>query len=132
MKTALAAYNIPALINALDALIGVIPYDHWVAERESIFTIITVLAFKLAGAEVYSEVHSAKGRCDVLAKTADRIFVIEVKLDGTAQQALDQIVATGYLQPYLDDRRPKVALGISFSSETRKVAEHLVLELPSA
>ena len=128
LKTALAAYDVPAMINALNALLGVIPYDHWRADRESIFTIITVLAFKMAGGEVYSEVHSAKGRCDVLVKTAAYIYVIEVKLDGTAQEALDQIERQHYLQPYADDRRTKVALGISFSSETRVVSEYLVEE----
>jgi len=129
LRTALLAYDVPAMINALNALIGVIPYDHWSAGRESIFTVITTLAFRLAGAEVHSEVHHASGRCDVLAKTADRIYVIEVKLDGSAREALDQILETNYLQPYLDDHRRKVALGISFSSESRKVAEYLVEEL---
>jgi len=129
LRLAMAAYDVPGMVNALNALIGVIPYDHWQAERESIFTIITVLAFKLAGAEAYSEVHSSRGRCDVLAKTPDYIYVIEVKLDGTAQEALDQILNTNYLQPYLDDRRKKIALGITFSSETRKVAEYLVEEI---
>src|SRR5690606_23252209 len=126
LRMALAAYDIPAMVNAL---IGVIPYDHWQADRESIFTIITVLSFKLAGAEVYSEVHNSKGRCDVLVKTPDYVYVIEVKLDGTARQALEQIQHQAYLQPYLDDRRKKVAIGIAFSSETREVADYLVEEV---
>lgn len=130
LSGALAAYDVPGIINALDALIGVIPYDHRQAERESIFTIITVLAFKLTGAESYSEVHNSTGRCDVLAKTDDYIYVIEVKLDGTAQEALDQLLNTNYLQSYLEDRRRKIALGITFSSETRKVADYLVQEVP--
>lgn len=125
LQAAMLAYDIPGMIRALDALIGTIPYDHWKADRESLFTIITVLAFKLAGAEVYSEVHSAVGRCDVLAKTPDYIYVIEIKLDGTAREALDQIRRQQYFQPYLDDQRKKIALGISFSSENRRVEEYL-------
>ena len=65
-----------------------------------------------------------------MAKTDDYIYVIEVKLDGTVQEALDRILNTNYLQPYLDDRRRKIALGITFSSETRKVADYLVQEVP--
>src|SRR5690606_18099594 len=129
LRMAMTAYDVPSMIHALDALIGVIPYDHWKVDTESIFTIITVLAFKLAGAEVYSEVHNATGRCDVLAKASDYLYVIEVKLNGTAAEALAQILDRNYLQPYLDDRRKKVALGISFSSETRKVADYLVKEI---
>jgi len=88
-----------------------------------------VLTFRLAGVEVHTEVHSAKGRCDVLVKTDRYIYVMELKLDGTAQEALDQIVRQHYLQPYTDDPRTKIALGISFSSADRTVADYLVREM---
>ena len=88
-----------------------------------------MLTFKLAGVEVHTEVHSAKGRCDVLMKTDHYIYVIELKLDGTAQEALEQVLSQHYLQPYTADDRTKLALGISFSSESRKIAEYLVQEV---
>jgi len=78
--------------------------------------------------EVYSEVHSAQGRCDVLVKTAHYIYVLELKLDGTAGEALKQINEKGYLTPYAVDPRKKIAVGISFSSKTRQVQEYLVEE----
>lgn len=78
--------------------------------------------------DLYTEVHSAKGRCDILVKTDSYIYVLELKLDGTAGEALQQIVSKGYLQPYLADTRKKLAVGISFSSENREVAEYLVVE----
>jgi len=129
VQTALRTANIKGLIKQLNALIATIPYDHWNADTESIFTIITFLAFKLTGVDVYTEVHSAKGRCDVLAGTEDYIYVIELKLDGSAAEALQQIKKKGYLTPYASDRRKKIAVGISFSSENREVAEHLMQEL---
>lgn len=76
--------------------------------------------------DVYTEVHSAKGRCDVLVKTDLYIFVIELKLDGSASEALHQIREKGYLSPYAADPRKKLAVGISFSSKNREVAEFLV------
>ena len=125
LRGAVNTGNVPAIIAALDSLIGQIPYDHWHGDTESIFNIITVLTFRLAGVEVHTEVHSARGRCDVLVKTDGYIYVMELKLDGTAQEALDQIRATGYLQPYQSDPRKKIALGIAFSSAKRGVAEYL-------
>lgn len=95
----------PALIGQLNTLIGSIPYDHWNAGKESIFTIITFLTFKLTGVDVYTEVHSAKGRCDVVVMTDRYIYVLELKLDGTAEEALQQIKEKGYLQPYTADKR---------------------------
>jgi hypothetical protein len=53
---------------------------------------------------------------------------MELKLNGTAREALDQIPARQYLQPYLSDKRKKIALGINFSSEERAVAEYKVKE----
>jgi hypothetical protein len=116
------------LVHQLNALISTIAYDHWKADTESIFNIITFLTFRLAGVEDYTEVHSARGRSDILVRTDLYIYVIELKLDGTAAEALAQIKEKGYLQPYAADPRKKIAVGISFSSEKREAEEFLVAE----
>ena len=129
LRKSLASGDVGRAVAVLNSLIGDIPYDYWNADKESIFTIITVLSFKLAGVDAYTEVHSSKGRCDVLVRTDDYIYVIEIKLDGTAQEALAQVLRQDYLQPYGGDKRKKLAIGISFSSAARKVAEYLVQEV---
>lgn len=128
LRMAFEGGNVKGVIEQLNSLIGQIPYDHWNAEKESIFTIITVLTFKLAGVEVQTEVHSSKGRCDVLVKTEDYIYLMELKLDGTAQDAVDQIFEKRYLEPYQADKRKKIAIGIAFSSADRQISEYLVME----
>ncbi|SEA56744.1 PD-(D/E)XK nuclease superfamily protein, partial [Arachidicoccus rhizosphaerae] len=128
IKEALRNGDIGGLVNQLNSLVATIPYDHWNAGTESIFTVVTFLAFKLAGIDVHTEVHSAKGRCDVLAMTDRYIYVIELKLDGTAEEALQQIKDKGYLQPYAADARKKLAVGITFSSEKREVSQYQVVE----
>ncbi|WP_224070728.1 ATP-binding protein [Arachidicoccus terrestris] len=129
IKSSLKNKDIPGLINQLNLLIASIPYDHWNADTESIFNIITFLAFKIAGMDVQTEIHSSKGRCDLRVMTDSLIYVIELKLDGAAEEALQQIMAKGYLEPYMTDTREKLAVGISFSSAKRKVAEYLIQEL---
>jgi len=129
LKTALAAANIQKIIEGLNAIISTIPYDHWRADTESIFHIITHLTFKKIGVDVESEVHSSKGRCDVLVKTARYIYVMELKLNGSAQEALQQILQKEYLSPYQTDKRKKIAIGINFSSRERKVTGYEVKEL---
>jgi hypothetical protein len=62
----------------------------------------------------------------VRVKTARFIYVIELKLNGSARAALEQILSQQYLQPYVPDERKKIALGINFSSEERTVAEYEV------
>src|SRR5690606_34725769 len=122
---AVQAGDVPGIVAALNAVIAGIPYDYWRADTESIFTIITVLTFRKVGVDVHTEVHSALGRCDVLVETADYLYVLELKLDGTAQEALDQILSKGYLQPYETDTRQKIAIGLSFSSSERRVAGYV-------
>ncbi|SFD59626.1 PD-(D/E)XK nuclease superfamily protein [Chitinophaga sp. CF118] len=126
---ALKSNDIPQMIKALDVILSTIPYDHWRAESESIFHIIVHLSFKRLGLDVRSEVHSSTGRCDILVFTDKYIFAIELKLNGTAQTALDQIFDKGYLRSYQLDARKKIAIGINFSSEKRSVEEFLVKEI---
>jgi hypothetical protein len=118
-----------SIINELNAVIGSIPYEHWRADTESIFHIITHLTFKKVGVDVFTEVYSSKGRADVIVKTKRYIYALELKLDTSASEALDQIFEKGYLQPYSGDERKKVAIGIEFSSEQRKIAGYRVKEI---
>jgi hypothetical protein len=125
---ALKSNDVPQMIRTLDTLISTIPYDHWKAESESIFHIIAHLSFKRLGLDVHSEVHSSTGRCDILVFTDQYIYALELKLNGSAKAALDQIFDKGYLRPYQLDQRKKIAIGINFSSEKRSVEEFLVKE----
>lgn len=84
------------------------------------------LVFKLMGQFTEAEVRSARGRADAVVKTPDQIYVFEFKLNGTAEQALQQIDDRGYLIPYLVDGREIVKVGVEFSAETRNISRWLV------
>lgn len=129
LKAAVEQGNTYGIINELNAAIGSIPYDHWRADTESIFHIITYLTFKNIGVDVSAEVHSSKGRADVIVKTTNYIYAMELKLDAPASEALSQIFEKGYLEPYAGDERKKLAIGIEFSSEQRNIADYSVKEL---
>lgn len=129
ISEALINKDIPGMILALNTLISTIPYDHWKAESESVFHIIFHLALTRLGVDVSSEAHSAHGRCDVVIQTAAYIYAIELKLNSTAQQALDQIIEKKYLHPFQSDVRKKCAIGINFSTEKRAVDDYLVKEI---
>lgn len=42
---------------------------------------------------------------DVLTQTKDYIYVMELKLDGSAEEALHQIEEKGYVLPFAKDPR---------------------------
>jgi hypothetical protein len=129
LKTAFDHGNTQRIITELDAVIESIPYEHWKADTESIFHIITHLTFKKIGVDVFTEVHSSKGRADIIVKTAQYIYALELKLNSSAAEALDQIFEKGYLQPYMGDERKKLAIGIEFSSNQRNIADYRVKKL---
>ena len=60
--------------------------------------------------------------------THSNIYVFEFKLDKPAQEALDQINSKDYALPFSVDGRKLFKVGVSFSSETRKVAEWVMGE----
>ena len=60
---------------------------------------------------------------DVLIKTSDYIYIIECKLDKSADDALRQIEENNYAAPFLMDNRKVYKIGVSFSSKTRGVEE---------
>ncbi len=73
------------------------------------------------GFDVTSEEQQAIGRADLIAKHALGIFVIELKLDESADAALAQIKEKHYCDPYLNAPVPVFAVGINFNGKTRNI-----------
>ncbi len=84
------------------------------------------LIFKIMGFYTEVEYATARGRVDVVIKTADYIYIVELKLDGSAEDALKQIDDRGYAAPFVMDGRKLYKIGINFSSATRGIDSYLV------
>lgn len=72
---------------------------------------------------VYTEKQLSEGRADCIVETPDYIYIFEFKLDGTADEALQQISDRGYAKAYAADQRPIYEIGATFSSKTGTVEE---------
>ena len=86
------------------------------------------LVFKLLGFYTEVERTTSRGRIDVVMKTPKYIYIIEVKLDGTADEALRQIEERRYAAPFAADGRRVYRIGVNFSSATRGVEEWKIEE----
>ena len=69
------------------------------------------------------EKQNSKGRADIIIEGDTDIYIFEFKLDGSADEALEQIEKCQYALPYLNDSRKIHKIGVNISSETRTVAE---------
>ena len=74
-------------------------------------------------ADIRLEEPTAKGRADIVLKMPKHIYVVELKVDDTADNALAQINTRGYADKYRLDGRPVTKVGIAFSSKERNITE---------
>ena len=128
MARSLLKSDLSAALTELRSYIASIPYDiitrkEWMAKktREDFYKLLMYVVFSLLNSKVNTEVKSIKGRADVVVKTKDNIFVLELKVDDSVDNALVQIDSTGYAIPYESDGRKVTKCGVSISSEARNI-----------
>ncbi len=86
------------------------------------------LIFSMLNMYVQTQVKCANGRADMVVFMPDAIYVIELKLNGTAKEALEQIDNKGYALRYATDPRRVVKVGVAFSVEKRTLTEYVIAE----
>ena len=86
------------------------------------------LIFSMLNVYVQTQVKCARGRADMVVFMPDTIYVMELKLNGTAQDALKQINDKGYAQRYATDGRRIVKVGMGFSIEKRAMTDYIIEE----
>ena len=132
MYLALRKDDIDEALEAARAFFAGIPYQEGTLQdaptSEGHFTTMLYVMFSFLNVYVYTQVRTAKGRMDILMKTDTTIYVMELKLDGTVEEALKQIDDKGYAIPYEADGRRIVKVGIRFSSEERTITEWKIEE----
>ena len=107
----------------LTAFLASVPYsmrrkqDEREYERYFQYTFYLLLRL-LSVYTVYNEMEQSRGRVDCIVETPDYVYIFEFKLDGSAEQALQQIKDKGYARPYRTDPRKLYQIGVNFSSET--------------
>ena len=88
-------------------------------DRELYFHYTFYLLMRLISCyTVYTEKQLSEGRADCIIETPKYVYIFEFKLDGTADEALQQILDRGYAKAYEADARPLYIIGASFSSKT--------------
>ena len=81
---------------------------------------------KLMGFYVQAEYRTSRGRIDLLIGTDKYIYIIELKFEGSAEEALNQIQTKDYALPFATDGREIIRIGANVSRETRNIEEWVV------
>lgn len=101
------------------------PYE-LIRDQELHYQNVLFIVFKLIGFYVKAEYRTSQGRIDLVLQTDEFIYVMEFKLEGSAEEALKQINEKNYAHPFAADPRKLFKIGINFSSQTRNIERWIV------
>ena len=119
------AGKVDSFMTRLQSFFADTPYE-LVRDLELHYQNVMFIVFKLLGFYTQAEYHTSKGRIDLLVKTDKYIYIMEFKLDGTAEQALQQINEKNYSAPFASDSRTIIKIRANFSNESRSLEKWIV------
>ena len=108
--------DMDSALRRLQTFLSTIPYcdnTRYEGHYQQMFYII----FSLLGSFVDIEVRTPRGRVDVVLRTKTTLYVMELKLDKTAGEAMEQINLKNYPERFALCGLPVVKVAINFDSE---------------
>lgn len=123
LRTALKEGETDKFIKILNSFLTDIPskLKTRVGRYENYYHTILYCIFKLIGLNTEAEYNTSEGFIDMVIKTNKFIYIIELKTNGTAVEALDQIERKHYAHPFESDSRKLIKMGLEFSKTTHQV-----------
>jgi hypothetical protein len=130
---ALKKDDITAAMEEMKAFLAGIPYVEGFQKKleevknyEGFYEYTFWLIFNMMNLYARTQVKCANGRIDFVVQMPDMTYVFELKVNGTAQEAIDQINGKGYALPYQTEGKPVVKFGVQFDRDTMTVGEYIV------
>ena len=113
-------------LRLLQEFLGTVPYcnntnyeGHY---QQVLFIIFTLLTHFVVDVEV----HTPNGRVDVVMETEDTLYLIELKLNKSAQAAMQQINLKQYDQRFARCGKPIVKVGVNFDAKKGNIEDWII------
>ena len=97
------------------------------ATAEGFYEYTMYLIFSMLNVYTKTQVKCAGGRTDVVVWMAETIYVFELKVTGSAEEAISQIDEKSYAIPFETDGRKVVKVGVIFDKETRVPSDWIIV-----
>ena len=127
MYEAILDNDLPRSFECLKVFLAAIPYAEG-ATTEGHFQSLLYVVLAMMGRYLLTQVRTATGRIDCVWHSPTDVYVIELKMDKPASEAIAQIDEKGYLVPWQLDGRRLHKVGLSFSTKTRTIEEWKIEE----
>ena len=118
--------DIDAALCRLQEFLSTIPYcdnTRFEGHYQQVFYII----FSLLGYYVDVEVRTPRGRVDIVLRTKTTLYVMELKLDKSAGEAMEQIDLKNYPERFALCGLPVVKVAVSFDSERCTIGDWKII-----
>ena len=116
-----------AFVDILARICSQIPC--WISpEVERGYQLVFWMVLEMSGLEVFIEDATALGRIDATIIVGEQAFVMEMKIKGTAQEALEQIVTKRYGEKYRARGLSVSSIGVVFDTNKRTVKECVIVD----
>lgn len=130
---ALRKDDMTAAMDEMKAFLAGIPYVEGfkkkladVAASEGFYEYTFWLIFNMMNVYARTQVKCHGGRIDFVVLLPETTYVFELKVNGTAQEAIDQINSKGYALPYQTEGRRVVKIGVQFNRETMTIEDYII------
>ena len=117
--------DVDGFMRRLQSFFADTPYE-LIRDQELHYQNVLYIVFRLIGFYVKAEYHTSQGRIDLVLQTDKYVYVMEFKLEGTAEEALRQIEEKQYALPFASDNRKLFKIGVNFSAQTRNIEKWLI------
>lgn len=97
------------------------------ATAEGFYEYTMYLIFSMLNVYARTQVKCAGGKADMVVWMPEAVYVFEMKVSGTAQEALEQIDSKGYAIPYEAGDLRVVKVGVKFDKDTRVPEDWVIL-----
>lgn len=122
MEALLEARELGKFITKINSLLSVFPYHLFSKADEGTFHGFLLSMLSGMGLEVAAETPHNLGRLDLLVQVSGTTYIIELKLDKSVEEGLQQIKEKKYHVPYLGKGKSVALVGLNFSSTSRNIA----------
>lgn len=123
-KKYLEENNLEAFITTIKSLFASVSYLLFEKSEKAYHTPLFLMLRSVFGNLSKADEIQSKGRSDIVVNLADRVYIFEIKLDGSTDDAISQIYNNRYYEPYLLEEKPIELIGLNFSSTERNIESY--------
>ncbi len=117
------ARNSRRLVDVLNAFFKEFPYTILDKKERSYQEVFYAFFLMIGGIRIDAEEATLLGRSDIVLTSSHDVYIIEMKVDGSADEALSQINTREYYSRYINTDKEIHIIGMSFSSKSREIEE---------